>query len=131
MIADTSAWVEFLRGTGSPVHLRLRAQIADEAPLLVPELVIMELLTGVSDGPGVRRLRTLLHTFEVVAIAPLVDSEDAANLQRRCRASGRTVRNMIDCLIAAMAIRRGDALLHLDRDFEALASVSDLQLVTP
>ncbi|MGH9085943.1 MAG: type II toxin-antitoxin system VapC family toxin [Acidimicrobiales bacterium] len=126
---DTSAWVEFLRGTGSSVHHRLRAEIETGTDLLVPELVVMEILVGATDEAMARRLRTMLHSFEVVALAPLVDSEQAAALQRRCRATGRAVRSMIDCLVAATALRLGHPVLHLDRDFELLASVSELELV--
>jgi predicted nucleic acid-binding protein len=129
VIADTSAWVEFLRGTGSAVHRRLRAEIEAEADLVVPELVVMELLVGATDDVMARRLRTMLHSFDVVPLAPLVDSEDAAALQRRCRAAGQTVQSMVDCLIAATALRLGQPVLHLDRDFELLAAVSPLELV--
>lgn len=129
MIADTSAWVEFLRGTGSPTHLRLRAEIERGATILVPELVVMELLVGAADDGAARRLRTMLHSFDVVPLAPLVDTEEAAALQRRCRAAGRTVRNMVDCLIAATAIRLGAPVLHADRDFDVLVELTDLTVV--
>jgi predicted nucleic acid-binding protein len=130
VIADTSAWVEYLRATGSPAHLELRRQIERGDPLLVPELVVMEILVGASDEPSARRLRTLLHSFDVVPLAPLIDSERAAGLQRRCRAAGQTVGNMVDCLIAATAIRLGEPVLHADRDFDVLASVSELDTIT-
>ena len=120
MITDTSAWVEFLRGTGSPVHLRLREEIERGGTVLVPELVVMELLVGASDDRAVRQLRRLLHSFEIVPLAPLVDTERAAGLQRRCRAAGQSVRNMVDCLIAAVAVRLGEPVLHVNRDFDVL-----------
>lgn len=129
MIADTSAWVEYLRATGSSTHLRLRRQIEVGGPLLVPELVVMEILVGAGDERTARGLRALLHSFDVVPLAPLVDTEQAAALQRQCRATGRPVRNMIDCMIAAMAIRLSEPVLHADRDFEALAVVTDLEVV--
>lgn len=129
MIADTSAWVEYLRATGSAAHLALRHQIEDGGSIVVPELVVMEVLVGAGDERMVRRLRTLLHSFDVVPLAPLVDSERAAALQRQCRAAGRPVRNMVDCMIAAMAIRLSEPVLHADRDFDVLASVSDLEVV--
>lgn len=129
MIVDTSAWVEYLRATGSPAHLRLRQEIESDGVLLIPDLVVMELLVGAADERATRRLRALLNSFEVVSLAPLVDSERAAMLQRQCRTVGRSVRNMIDCLIAAVAIRLREPVLHMDRDFEVLASVADLELV--
>ena len=129
MIADTSAWIEFLRATGSPAHRRLRQEIEAGTSLLVPELVVMELLAGAPDAVAARRLRTLLHTFEVCPMAPLVDTERGAALQRRCRAAGRTVRSMVDCMIASMAIRLREPVLHVDRDFDVLAALTELDVV--
>lgn len=131
MIVDTSAWVDYLRHTGSPAEVALEAAIVNGEHILVPELVVMEVLVGAADEVSARQLRRLLHSFEVVSIAPLVDTEMAAMMQRRCRGSGRPVRNMIDCIIAAMAVRMGEPVLHRDRDFDALAEVTELDVVTP
>ncbi|MCU1372395.1 MAG: hypothetical protein JWO77_3589 [Ilumatobacteraceae bacterium] len=40
-------------------------------------------------------------------------------LHRMCRVNGITVRSMVDCLIAAVAVRHEVAVLAKDRDFEA------------
>lgn len=130
MIVDTSAWVEFLRDTGSSVHLALRRLVEDGADVLVPELVAMELLVGATDEHAARELRRLLHSFEVVPLAPIADTENAARLQRQCRRAGQTIRNMVDCMIAAMALRLDEPVLHLDRDFDVLAAHTDLQVVS-
>ncbi len=45
-LADTSAWVEYDRATGSPVDLRLTSLIADDGPLAVTDPVVMENLAG-------------------------------------------------------------------------------------
>lgn len=129
MIADTSAWVEYLRGTGSPANLALRRVIADDQELLVPELVVMELLVGAADDGAARELRRLLHTFEVVPLHPIVDTEHAARLQRQCRRAGHAVRSMVDCMIGAMAIRLGAPVLHADRDFEVLSANTAVEVV--
>lgn len=55
--------------------------------------------------------------------------EMAAALLRSCRTQGETVRKMIDCLIAAIAIRNSATLLHADHDFEVLARCTPLQVV--
>ena len=70
ILADTSAWVEYLRATGSPVHLRLRKLIADEGELATTEVVMMELLAGASSPEGVTQLRRLLGRFEVLPVDP-------------------------------------------------------------
>lgn len=129
MIVDTSAWVEYLRDTGSSVHLALRRLVEDGADVLVPELVVMELLVGAADERGARDLRRLLHSFEVVPLAPIVDTEHAARLQGLCRRAGQPIRNMVDCMIAAIALRLAEPVLHRDRDFEVLAAHTGLQVV--
>ena len=59
ILADTSAWVEYLRATGSPVHLRLRELIDAEGDLRTTEVVMMELLAGATTPEGVAQLRRL------------------------------------------------------------------------
>ncbi|MFL5793055.1 MAG: PIN domain nuclease [Actinomycetota bacterium] len=130
ILADTSAWVEYLRATGSPVHLRLRKLIADEGDLVTTEVVMMELLAGETTPEGVARLRRLLGRFDLLAVEGLADYEAAAELHRRCRAGGETVRNLTACLIAAVAVRHGAALLHRDQDFDVIARHTRLRVAT-
>jgi predicted nucleic acid-binding protein len=128
ILADSSAWVEYLRATGSPVHLRLRQLIADDDDLVTNEVVMMELLAGETTPDGVARLRRLLDRFDVLPIEGLADFEAAAELYRRCRAAGETVRKLTDCLIAAIALRHGATLLHRDRDFDVIARHAPLMV---
>ena len=52
---------------------------------------------------------------------------EAADLYRRARRAGFTVRSGVDCLIATCAIRNELVVLHQDRDYTALAQVSPLR----
>ncbi|MCK5488248.1 MAG: PIN domain-containing protein, partial [Desulfobacterales bacterium] len=52
----------------------------------------------------------------------------AAQLYRTCRKRGITIRKTVDCLIAQTAIEHGVPLLHNDKDFDRIASVSSLQI---
>jgi predicted nucleic acid-binding protein len=130
ILADTSAWVEYLRATGSPVHLYLRKLIADEGELATTEVVTMELLAGAAAPEGVAQLRRLLGRFEVLPVEGLADYEAAADLYRRCRAGGETVRSLTDCLIAAVAVRHEATVLHRDHDFEVIARHAPLRVVS-
>jgi predicted nucleic acid-binding protein len=131
ILADTSAWVEYLRATGSPVHLRLRELIDAEGDLRTSEVVMMELLAGATTPEGVAQLRRLLGRFDVLPVEGLADHETAAELYRRCRAGGETVRKLTDCLIAAVAMRHGATVLHRDHDFEVLARHTPLRVADP
>ena len=54
--------------------------------------------------------------------------EEAAALYRACRAQGVTIRSLIDCLIAVLAMAEGVEVLHHDRDFDAIARVVPLRI---
>ena len=121
ILAHTSAWVEYLRATGSAAHLRLRELVAGEGELATTEVVTMELLAGGTTTEEVTRLRRLLLRSQLLPVEGLADYEAAAALFRHCRAGGETVRKLTDCLIAVVAMRHGATLLHRDRDFEVIA----------
>jgi len=77
ILADTSAWVEFDRATGSAVDRRLTDLIAEGARLAVSEPVVMEVLAGARSGGRENDLRRLLLRFELVAVDPAADFEAA------------------------------------------------------
>ena len=129
IVVDSSAWIDFFRGTGSPTHVRLRDLIETRRDeLAVTEVVFGELLAGESDERAVRRVRDQLVTFRMLRLRGIHDFEFAAALYRRCRERGEPVRNLTDCLVAVPAIRAGATLLHNDRDFEKLARHTPLRL---
>ena len=123
ILADTSAWVEFDRATGSAVDRRLTDLIAAGAPLAVTEPVVMEVLAGARSDARENDLRRLLLRFELAAVDPTADFEAAARIYRRCRRAGVTPRGLIDCLFAAVAWRRGAILLAQDVDLRRVAEV--------
>ena len=125
ILIDTSAWVEFLRDTGSPVCERVDDLLAGEVATCDP--VRMEVLAGARDDAHLVRLRGLLARAASLPTAP-VDYESAAVLYRTCRSGGETVRRMIDCLIAAVAIRHQVPVLHADTDFAVLARHTPLEV---
>lgn len=128
ILADTSAWVEFDRATGSPVDEAITAAIRDGSDLAVTEAVLMEVLAGAGDEQGAAELRRLLTSFRWLPADSVADFEAAALLYRQCRRAGVTPRGLIDCMIAAVALRTGAQLLAADRDFFAMAGVVPLEL---
>lgn len=128
ILADTSAWVEFDRGSGSAADRRLSELIAVDGPLVVTEPVLMEVLAGARDAMREMDLRRLLLRFEFLAFDAVSDFEAAARIYRRCRQVGVTPRGMVDCMIAAVALRRGATLLSWDADMDRLAWVVGIEL---
>ncbi|MGH9098520.1 MAG: hypothetical protein ACRDWB_13985, partial [Acidimicrobiales bacterium] len=58
---------------------------------------------------------------DYIPVEGLASYEAAAGLYQTCRLAGETVRALTDCLIGAVALRVGVAVLHSDRDFDILA----------
>ena len=125
ILIDTSGWVEFLRDTASPVCRRVDELLAEGFAVCEP--VRMEVLAGARDERHLNDLRRLLARGTLITTES-TDYEEAAALYRVCRRNGATVRKMIDCLIASIAIRSETALLHADTDFDVLARHTPLEI---
>lgn len=128
IVVDTSAWVEFFRATGSSAHRTLRALLTRRAPLAVTEVVVMEVLAGVRSERERRATRTQLLGLPILALGGVAAYERAADLYRALRQRGMTPRQLTDVLICLCAMDAGAALLHADRDFDAIARVADLRV---
>lgn len=125
ILIDTSAWIEFLRDTGSPACRRVDELLDDDIATCHP--IRMEVLAGAREERHLDDLRRLLARASLLPTRA-TDYEQAASLYRTCRRGGETVRRLIDCLIAATAIRSSVPVLHADADFEALARLTDLRI---
>jgi predicted nucleic acid-binding protein len=124
-IIDTSAWIEYLRGTGSRTNLEVRELIGYDAQICDP--VRMELLAGARDEKHVAQLEKLLASTTVIKTES-IDYDKAAAIYRACRKFGLTIRTHVDCLIAAIAIRTDTDLLHNDSDFDSIAQATRLKI---
>ncbi len=130
ILVDTSAWVEYLRATDSAAHRTLRALIESDEQLATSEPIVMEILAGAQDEVHVQRLRRLMNRASLLPLDGLADFEHAADTYRLCRRAGETIRSLIDCLVATVALRHDVEVLHSERDFDAIARHVPLKLLT-
>ena len=125
ILIDTSAWIEFLRGTGSETCIRVDELLSMDVATCQP--VRMEVLAGARNEAHLEDLRRLLARATLLPTQD-ADYETAAAMYRSCRRAGDTVRRLIDCLIAAVAVGAAVPVLHRDRDFDTLAVHTDLRI---
>ena len=125
ILVDTSAWVEFLRDTGSPACIRVGELLGAE--LATCDAIRMELLAGARNEPHLRDLERLIARAAHFPMQP-GDFDRAAALYRLCRRRGETVRVLMDCLIGALAIRADLPVLHWGTDFDVLARHTPLRV---
>lgn len=129
-LIDSSAWIEYLRATGSAAHLEVRRLLTEElGELATTQPVIMELLAGATDPRSLALLEKLTGGLVLAGVDPDQDFHAAAAVYRAVRQQGNTVRRLLDCLIAAIALRSGATLVHRDRDFMTIgACLPELRL---
>ncbi len=123
MIVDSSAWVEFLRATGSREHLRIKKALQERSPLLLCSTVLQEVLQGAKNAKDALLLESGLSSLQRIESTDIFAQ---AHLAHNCMhaAAGQ----VLHCAIAALAIETGQALLHGNRDFGHIA-VIDSRLI--
>jgi predicted nucleic acid-binding protein len=107
----------------------MRRLIEGDAEIAVTEPVVMELLAGARGDREARQIRVRLLALPLLRVEGLADYERAALIYQSCRRrGGDTIRSLVDCLIAGVAIREGAEVLHDDADFDAIARHTELQI---
>jgi hypothetical protein len=117
---DTSVWINFLNGAGGPHVQVLKSRLRSER-IVVGDLVMTEVLSGLRDERSARDVRKVLERGHLASFVGHANAVEAAALYRRLRAAGVTVRKTVDLWIATWCIANTVPLLHQDRDFTAIA----------
>lgn len=125
VLVDTSVWIGVFR---KPPATSLETLVDfDDIVTCLP--VVQEVLQGFRDERAFTLAREALQALPTVeSPMPAAVFHQAADLYRAARRAGLTVRSGVDCLIAACALRHGLEVLHDDRDYDLLASVSPLRV---
>jgi len=116
ILVDSSVWIAHLVGRATPETAKLEDAAARE-PLLVGDLILLEVLQGARTEAHAARIERALRQFAVVPLLGEDMASKAARNYRRLRALGVTVRKTADIIIGTFCIEHGHALLHADRDF--------------
>jgi predicted nucleic acid-binding protein len=119
ILVDSSVWIAQLRGQRTPATAKLE-EAAIREPLLVGDLILLEILPGARDDVHATRIERGLRQY---AIVPLLDADLAprtARNYRKLRELGITIRKIADIIIGTFCIEHRHTLLHYDRDFEPM-----------
>lgn len=128
ILIDTSAFIEFLNKTGSPFDREIESLISKDKETSVADIVLTEVLQGIKNDKDYAEVKKSLLSFPVYSLKGVDSFIAAADLYRKCRKKGLTIRNTIDLLIAQIAIENDLILLHNDKDFDTLADMCNLRI---
>lgn len=126
ILVDTSVWIDLL---GKARKFRFEPE--QWLQVATCNIVVQEVLQGISNDLAARRIQeSLLALPRLSDPTPIELHLEAAEIYRRGRQKGYTIRSAADCLIASVAIRNQIPVLHQDRDFEVIARYTGLQTRT-
>jgi len=130
VIADTSVWVDFFRGSDAP-HCKMLGALLEEQAVALCDRVLQEVLQGIASDAEFRRVATRLLALPCFNLGGHALAIAAARNYRRLRRLGVTPRSATDVLIATFCIEEGHQLLHNDRDFDPIAKHLGMQVPPP
>jgi predicted nucleic acid-binding protein len=128
ILIDTSAFTEFLNKTGSPFDREIESLISKDKETAIADIVLTEVLQGIKNDKDYAEVKKSLLSFPVYSLKGVDSFIAAADLYRKCRKKGLTIRNTIDLLIAQIALENDLILLHNDKDFDTLAGMCNLRI---
>ena len=128
ILVDTSVWIKFFNGIDAISVSLLEDLVEAEEEVCISEFILTEVLQGFKkDGDFELARHHLLH-FPVYSLNGLNSYIKAAQIYRKCRKQGVTIRKTADCIIAQTAIENKLVLLHDDADFDRIALVCPLKI---
>ncbi len=128
VLIDTSVWIDFFNGYPSPEAETLAQLIEDEVELLTCGVIVAEFMQGIRDSEALEKLEFHFRDMDWLSPEEPKTYLSAAELYRRLRARGITIRSTIDCLIAVLAQEHGAFILAKDRDIRLIVESGLLEL---
>ncbi len=130
VLVDTTVWVDLFSGLTTPQVTLLESLIAQREDICLCGVILTEVLQGIRDDKEHAKTQVI---FSNLLYLPMIRETflRAAHIYRSLRARGITIRNPIDCMIAAVCIENKVALLHHDRDFDLISKHFDLEILNP
>jgi predicted nucleic acid-binding protein len=116
LLVDSTVWIDFFHGKETAQTEKLVERIQNRDDICCCGFILTEVLQGIRDEKEYaavkRHFENLIYleddrtTFEL-----------GATIYRELRGKGITIRNSVDCLIAATVIQHGVHFLENDRDY--------------
>lgn len=129
ILVDTSVWVDFLKGENSPQRRMLHQLIEDEEDICITEIILTEILQGIKEDRDFELMRDYLLEFPIHKPKGAETYLAAAQIYRKCRKKGKTIRKTVDCIIAALCVENELTLLHKDTDFDLIRACTTLKVL--
>lgn len=120
VLVDSSAWIEFLNGAKSPHADAVEALLRGDDEPCTCGVVVSEVFQGLRKDATRGAIERSFRDMSFLEPTDIDIYLRAAEVYRKLRQRGVTIRSTVDCLVAVIAEQFECALLARDRDLDAL-----------
>ncbi len=129
ILVDTTVWIDLFNGTQTPQIQMLENLIGNRADICTYGVILTEVSQGIRNEAEYKRTKEIMLDL---LYSPMNQSTyiQSANIFRKLRSEGITIRKPIGCMIASVSLENEAKLLHNDKDFSFIAQAFPLQTVS-
>lgn len=128
VIVDTSVWIDYFNGRYNKFTEKLADLEKKKYDIFTTGIIITEILSGIRSSKDYKIIKEKLLQLSYVNLIYPSTYIESALIFKKGKKTGITIRKIIDCLIAQLAIENGLLLLHHDKDFDRIATFSKLKI---
>jgi predicted nucleic acid-binding protein len=129
VLVDTTAWIDFFAARLSPHVAALESLIERREDICICGIILTEVLQGIRKDSEFQKTRDLFNNLIFLPMHYPVFLR-SANIFRKLRSNGMTIRKSLDCMIASVAIENDIPLLHNDKDFQPIEKHCSLKVLS-
>ncbi len=129
ILVDTTVWIDFFAARSLPHVVALETIIKRRENICICGIILAEVLQGIRQDTEFRKTRDLFNALILLPM-PYTVFLRSAEIYRKLRKKGITIRKPLDCLIASVAIENDIPLLHNDKDFQPIEKRCGLKVLS-
>ena len=129
ILVDTTVWIDFFAARSLPHVAVLEHLIEHREDICTCGIILTEVLQGIRKDTEFRKTRDLFNTLIWLPM-PYTVFLRSAEIYRKLRKKGLTIRKPLDCMIASAAIENDILLLHNDKDFQPIEKHCGLKVLS-
>lgn len=120
IIIDTSVWIDFFHGKETEQVKVFSEYLKNNDPIYVCPVIIQEVLQGIKSEKEYSLVKNYIFALNVLNDDGIEVALSSAEIYRKLRQKGITIRKSNDCNIAHYAKKYNFKILHVDRDFDLI-----------
>ena len=129
ILVDTTVWIDFFAARSLPHVVALETLIENRENICICGIILAEVLQGIRQDTEFRKTRDLFNSLIFLPM-PYTVFLRSAEIYRKLRKKGITIRKPLDCMIASVAIENDMPLLHNDKDFQPIEKRCGLKVLS-